>query len=682
MNPFLAVFNQKVLYKTVVSRNSQQRTFGGTASPLWLRAVLFGTAYFVCAEVSRYLSVQRMTYVSFWLPSGLYLATLLLNPRRDWPWLILAALPANLAFDLIHGTRLAVILCFYVANTTQAVVGASLVKHFIAERPALGTLKEFIGLLGFAAVLSTMLGAVIGAWTLTAFGMSNSFAQSWAVWWGSTAMAILVLTPFILTWFSKPGGARALFDSPKRIVEAALLFLGLGVYLWYLLTQEQGTTPNKSPVIPLFLWAGLRFGQRGATLACVSVALTLAYFTTQSFAGLDPSVISAGGYVFDLQLLLATVSLVALVPAIVFAERDETTARLRNSEESLRATIQNTPNVAVQWFDREGRVVFWNRASESLYGWTEAEALGHRLDQLIFTPAQAAEFDQALLQINQTGEAIGPVEFPFHHRNGTRGIILSTVFRIQLPSGEPRFVCMDVDLTERKAAEKSLREAQERELRAREEFGHQLLDAQESERRRIASELHDSLGQNLSVIKNRAHLARQSAFAQPDTTAHLEAIERIISDAITETRSLAHNLRPPHIDEIGLTDCLNGLIQEVSQSSDIRFERRLENVDDIFKDEKATNVYRIVQEALNNLVKHSHATKAVVTLQRDVRTVQLRVADDGVGFDIQKMTSRRGLGLTSITERARMLGGKLEVESAPRKGTQLTVELPFSDGEV
>lgn len=623
-----------------------------------------------------------MTYVSFWLPAGLYVATLLLSRRRDWPWLILAALPANLAFDLRQGTPVAVIFCFYAANTTQAVLGAWLVKRFITERPTLATLREFIGLMGFSAILSTMLGAAIGAWTLTTFDMSPSFARSWLVWWGSTAMAILVFTPFILAWFSKPIGAREMFASPKKIIEAVLLFLGLGVYLWYLLTREQGTTPTKSPVIPIFLWAGLRFGQRGATLACLSVALTLAFFTTQSFADIDPYEISAGSYVFDLQILLATVSLVALVPAIVFAERDETTARLRNSEESLRATIQNTPNVAVQWFDRDGRVVFWNRASESLYGWTEDEALGRQLDRLIFTPAQTEEFNGALAQIEQTGEAIGPVEFPFRHRNGTQGIILSTLFRIQLPSGEPRFVCMDVDLTERKATEKSLREAQERELRAREEFGHQLLDAQESERRRIANELHDSLGQNLSVIKNRAHLARQSALAQPDTATHLEAIERIVSDAITETRSLAHNLRPPHIDQIGLTDCLNGLIQEVSQSSDIRFERRLENVDDIFKDEKATNVYRIVQEALNNLVKHSRATNASVTLQRDVRTVQLRVADDGVGFDIHKMTSRRGLGLTSIAERARMLGGKLEVQSAPKKGTQLTVELPFSDGEV
>jgi signal transduction histidine kinase len=181
------------------------------------------------------------------------------------------------------------------------------------------------------------------------------------------------------------------------------------------------------------------------------------------------------------------------------------------------------------------------------------------------------------------------------------------------------------------------------------------------------------------VIKNRAQLARQLPNLSSDATRQLEAIERVVAEAIAETRSLAHNLRPLHVEQVGLTDSLRVLIREISQSSDIHFERRLENVDDLFAGNAATNVYRIVQEALNNLIKHSRGREAAVTLERDVRSVRLRVVDDGVGFDPGAARARGGLGLGNIKERVNMLGGTLNIQSAPGQGTQLTIELPVAD---
>src|SRR4029079_2471885 len=117
------------------------------------------------------------------------------------------------------------------------------------------------------------------------------------------------------------------------------------------------------------------------------------------------------------------------------------------------------------------------------------------------------------------------------------------------------------------------------------------------------------------------------------------------------------------------------------KSTQIRFERRVENVDGIFNWEAATNIYRIAQEALNNLTKHSQAEQAVVTVERDVRTVHMRITDDGVGFDTVRAMTKGGLGLTSIAERVRMLGGQLNIQSAPGKGTQLTIELPVVEAD-
>ena len=141
----------------------------------WKKAVLFGAAYFLCAEAGSYLSACGGTYVSFWLPAGLTTAVLLLNRTRDWPWFLLAVFPAKFAFFFVHDPKpnLALVFLFYCSSVIQAATGAWLVRRFVAERPMLATLKEFFGLVFFAAIFSTMLGAVIGAGTLVHFGFSQ-----------------------------------------------------------------------------------------------------------------------------------------------------------------------------------------------------------------------------------------------------------------------------------------------------------------------------------------------------------------------------------------------------------------------------------------------------------------------------------------------------------------------------
>src|SRR5436190_288977 len=211
------------------SANSKfARLFGRTPLPPWQRAVLFSVAYLVCAEAGRFLSVRNIFYVSFWLPAGLYVSVLLLNERRAWPWLVLAAFPANLVFDLFHGTKSAAIFLFYCANSVQAVTGAWLVRRFVAERPTLATLKELAGLLGFAAVFSPTLGATLGAATLCMTGMSRSFAQSFKIWWGSNAMAILLLAP-LMTFFMPQGFSGPALDQDSSVEYVFLLQTFLAV---------------------------------------------------------------------------------------------------------------------------------------------------------------------------------------------------------------------------------------------------------------------------------------------------------------------------------------------------------------------------------------------------------------------------------------------------------------------
>jgi signal transduction histidine kinase len=227
--------------------------------------------------------------------------------------------------------------------------------------------------------------------------------------------------------------------------------------------------------------------------------------------------------------------------------------------------------------------------------------------------------------------------------------------------------------------ERSLQEAQKWELTCREEFARQLLDAAEKERQALAAELHDSLGQDLSLITNRVH----QALAQPGLPSvaveHLNAISSAASSAISELRNLVRNLRPLQIEQQGFSDSIRELVERMTLSASLHVDLRIENVDDEIKGQSAMHLYRIVQEALSNLVKHSGADHARFGLERDIKCIRLRLWDNGRGFDANQAARREGLGLTSIAERTRMLGGTANIQSTPGAGTRLTIEMPFRD---
>ncbi len=206
---------------------------------------------------------------------------------------------------------------------------------------------------------------------------------------------------------------------------------------------------------------------------------------------------------------------------------------------------------------------------------------------------------------------------------------------------------------------------------AQQAFSRQLIESQESERKRIAQELHDGLGQNLLVIKNRAMLG----LAVEGKDEQFSEIQESVTDALSEVRTIAYNLRPLHIERLGLTSTIEEMIEEVEAASQIEINYDIENIDDLFSPEDEINIYRIVQESLNNIVKHSNAKRGSVEIYREDRKLFIKIKDDGNGFDVENSEAEKGLGLNGIAERVKILGGFYSIESEFGKGTKVLVEI-------
>jgi len=224
----------------------------------------------------------------------------------------------------------------------------------------------------------------------------------------------------------------------------------------------------------------------------------------------------------------------------------------------------------------------------------------------------------------------------------------------------------------------------EKEKLMQENFSRQLIESQESERKRIASELHDGLGQDLLVVKNCALHGLNMAQDASVTVKQFEEISTMTSQALEDVREITHDLRPYHLDRLGLKAALEFMIEKIAGSSEIRFSSEIDTVAGLIPKDAEVHLYRIVQESVNNIVKHSGATAAKVTLKRDGGALELSIEDDGKGFKSNPSVangSSRGFGLSSLSERVRILGGQELIDSIPGRGTKITVTIVLPDKE-
>jgi two-component system, NarL family, sensor histidine kinase UhpB len=349
-------------------------------------------------------------------------------------------------------------------------------------------------------------------------------------------------------------------------------------------------------------------------------------------------------------------------------QRKETEAALRESEERLMLAFAGAQEGVWDWNLETGAVVYSARWKEMLgYEDEEIEPNVSAWERLLHPDdkPRAQQVNEGVARGDRAYEG----EFRLRHKNGHYVSVLSRGYPVRRDQGGPviRIVGTHFDLTERKQAEAE---------RARTELLAKLVFAQEDERRRIAREMHDQFGEQLTALALSIGALKQACADQPALSAKVDAIDRVAKQLDRDVDQLVWQLRPTALDDLGLRAALSNYIQDWSRRSNIPAQLHTSGLlDDRLAPDVESALYRIAQEALTNVAKHARAGNVEVILERRPDHVLLIVEDDGVGFEGSAAETGQGFGLMGMHERATLVGASLQIESAPGQGTTILVRM-------
>lgn len=369
-------------------------------------------------------------------------------------------------------------------------------------------------------------------------------------------------------------------------------------------------------------------------------------------------------------LLMEASELIAAQLAVVIEH-----SRAREIQAQLAAIVESS-NDAIVSRDRDGITVSWNAAAERMFGWTAQEAIG-RPTRLIVPPERIGAL-QPLVQRAMHGEYLHPVESTFLCRDGTRIQAYVTLSGIRDERGDVFALALTInDITDLKRKEKAL---QEYSMRLR-RLSVRLLEVEDAERRSISRELHDRIGQDLSALNLTFGMLRSQLPEESQTAVQtrLKDMQGLLRAIVVNVRDVMSELRPPVLDDYGLLAALRHLLEKFAERTTISADVKGNELNPRLPSVVETAMFRISQEALNNIAKHAQAKKVEVSLGEDSRHVVLEIADDGVGFNLEGMlASEATWGIATMRERAEAVGIGFRMESAPGSGTRVVIEVARS----
>ncbi|QQC65986.1 PAS domain-containing sensor histidine kinase [Paraburkholderia ginsengisoli] len=377
--------------------------------------------------------------------------------------------------------------------------------------------------------------------------------------------------------------------------------------------------------------------------------------------------------------LAAALFLAASAYLLTRARRNGSARGMENqsavNEARMMAIIRSSME-AIITIDERQRIVIFNPMAEQVFGCSAMEAVGGPLDRFIPERFRAAHA-QHVQQFGGTGVSdrqMGTQRVLSGLRaNGEEFPLEASISQIR--DGNTRlYTVMLRDITDRVKAERAQRQARE-ELR---ELSANLQNIREDEKSRIARELHDDLGQQLTALKMDIASVEQALIDSADVPlrAQLQGMRRLIDATVASVRRIAADLRPVMLDDLGLIPAIEWLSNDFTNRYGIDVERDIETGDARFTQAGATALFRIVQEALTNVARHADATLVMLSLRAESPNFVLRIADNGQGAHRSGEAGGKSFGLLGIRERVHMLGGAVEIQTAYGKGFALTVTMP------
>lgn len=351
-------------------------------------------------------------------------------------------------------------------------------------------------------------------------------------------------------------------------------------------------------------------------------------------------------------------------------QREQIERDLRESQERM-ATLVDAAPVAIFSMDTEGIIRAWNRAAERIFGWRAEEVLGGK-NPLV--PAENEPEYRQLLARCAAGEVLSNIEVERQRKDGARLTISLSAAPLHGAGGKlTGFIVVLSDITDRKRAESELRRSRE-ELRA---LSARVIAVQEEERTRISRELHDGLGQLLTAIKIDVSRLLQEIGREVKPSPKLtEGLLKLIDETIDTSTRIVSELRPTRLDELGLQVVIEKKIREFEERTGIECELSIQPEDLDLKGDLAIAIFRIFEEALTNVARHSDASRAEVRLRETASEYLMEIRDNGRGIRDPEQFAANAFGLIGMKERAHVFGGNVRINGVAERGTIVTVRIP------
>lgn len=428
------------------------------------------------------------------------------------------------------------------------------------------------------------------------------------------------------------------------------------------------------PVVLLTLWLPYR----------AAPYLAAALYTALIIFGY---VYSPPGLGEEIALFNRTLSITVLwIVALLCDMWRGTSAAAQVFEERFHVLVEGVRDYALVMLDPAGNILTWNLGAERIIGYRMEEVVGRPAS--FFYPSEEVERGTPQRHLATVAEMGRFEEEGWRLRkDGTRFLAHVVMTSLRDSHGGLRgFSVVTQDITERRRVEQEREQLFEQVQAGRtrlQALSHQLITTQEAERRHIARELHDEIGQALSTLKILIQRSRQSAEAS--AAAHLDEGVSIVNQTIDQVRTLSLDLRPSVLDDLGLIPALRWFVDNKARQAGIVGEFVADPMEPRLTPERELVCFRLVQEALTNVLRHARARRVIVALSPRGGCLEVIIRDDGEGFDVAgALTAAAGgktMGLLGMQERVTLVGGELEIRSARGGGSEIRGRFPLAEAE-